>query len=201
MTYRGCSNDANGPFSTATPMRPGGTTSSLLSQIAYQPFGPVASWTQGSGALYYNYYRDYDPNTGRYIESDPIGLGGGINTYAYVGGNPVKLTDPLGLDLIPNRVYVPNTPVPTPPTPAICPARKTTTKKPATTPTSTSPATINAPTGSTITTTTITTPAGNSTTITITTPAGNSTTITITTPAGNSTTITTTGGPTTVTVR
>jgi RHS repeat-associated protein len=47
--------------------------------------------------LHHNGFRDYDPTTGRYIESDPIGLVGGINTYSYVNGNPVNFIGPKKL--------------------------------------------------------------------------------------------------------
>jgi uncharacterized protein RhaS with RHS repeats len=45
----------------------------------------------------YNNMRDYDPIVGRYVESDPLGLAGGMNTYAYVHDNPLSLFDLLGL--------------------------------------------------------------------------------------------------------
>jgi RHS repeat-associated protein len=76
-----------------------------------RPFGPTESET-GPAAnaqrfpgqlhdqeteLYYNYFRDYDPGTGRYIETDSIGLAGGLNTYGYVGGNPLSRIDITGL--------------------------------------------------------------------------------------------------------
>jgi RHS repeat-associated protein len=50
--------------------------------------------------LVYNIARDYAPDTGRYIESDLIGLEGGLNTYVYVNGNPIALSDPYGLAFI-----------------------------------------------------------------------------------------------------
>jgi RHS repeat-associated protein len=52
----------------------------------------------GETGLNYNYFRDYDGQTGRYTESDPLGLAGAsYSTYAYEGGNPVSGIDPLGL--------------------------------------------------------------------------------------------------------
>ncbi|MDN7879360.1 RHS repeat-associated core domain-containing protein [Burkholderia aenigmatica] len=60
--------------------------------------------------LHYNRHRYYDPNTARFISKDPIGLEGGFNAYAYVGGNPVSYVDPHGLQIVP---YIPS-PAPAP---------------------------------------------------------------------------------------
>lgn len=59
----------------------------------------------------YNYFRDYDPGTGRYDESDPIGLAAGLNTYAYADDNPFAIEDPTGTDGV---ILTPAGPLPVP---------------------------------------------------------------------------------------
>ncbi len=55
--------------------------------------------------LHYNMFRDYDPSSGRYVESDPIGLEGGLNTFGYALGNPIRNSDPKGL-FIPGIIII-----------------------------------------------------------------------------------------------
>lgn len=100
-----------------TPRAVTNASGQLLWQWDGEPFGATAanSNPSGQGAFVYNlrfpgqYYdvetgyhhngwREYDPTLGRYVQSDPIGLYGGLNTYSYVGGNPLAFSDFYGLD-------------------------------------------------------------------------------------------------------
>jgi len=57
---------------------------------------PGQYYDQETG-LHYNYFRYYDPMTGRYVTPDPIGLWGGVNLYSYVKNNPLMFIDRFGL--------------------------------------------------------------------------------------------------------
>ncbi|MEX0619325.1 MAG: RHS repeat-associated core domain-containing protein, partial [Pseudohongiellaceae bacterium] len=95
-----------------TPQRITDESQSIVWAGSYEPFGEVeetvaniennvrfpGQYEDGESKLHYNYFRDYDPTTGRYVESDPIGLNGGINSYEYAIGNPVTIEDYFGLN-------------------------------------------------------------------------------------------------------
>jgi RHS repeat-associated protein len=67
-----------------------------LGTFAYNLRFP-GQYSLNESGLFYNYFRDYDPQTGRYLESDPIGLDGGSwSTYSYVNNNPISRIDPFG---------------------------------------------------------------------------------------------------------
>jgi len=94
----------------ATPQKMTNSNGTVVWSADYKPFGEVNITTSDitnnlrfpgqyfdaeTGTLY-NYFRDYNPFTGRYIQADPIGLKGGLNPYRYVQ-NPINFVDPLGL--------------------------------------------------------------------------------------------------------
>ena len=79
------------PFGTTAPEEaPGG-----LAPVTLNLRLPGQYFDKESG-LSYNYFRDYDGTIGRYVQSDPIGLHGGLNTFLYVDGDPVSQVDPNG---------------------------------------------------------------------------------------------------------
>jgi RHS repeat-associated protein len=98
------------PDHLGTPQKMTDSNGALVWDAVYKPFGEAEQITGTAsnpqrfpGQVYdpetgfhYNYFRDYAPGLGRYVESDPIGLEGGLNSYMYVVANPVRLVDPTG---------------------------------------------------------------------------------------------------------
>lgn len=83
----------------------------LVAEFTWRAFGELSSYTgtvgldlrfpgqmlQAESGLYYNWFRQYDPTTGRYTQPDPLGLVDGPSCYAYVSSDPLQNVDPTGL--------------------------------------------------------------------------------------------------------
>jgi RHS repeat-associated protein len=113
FTFRYIHNDHLG-----TPQYATDDSGQIVWSASYKPFGEATvdedpdgdgtdyslnirfpgQYHDAESGLHYNYFRDYDPNVGRYIESDPIGLDGGLNTFVYAALNPLRYSDFYGLD-------------------------------------------------------------------------------------------------------
>ncbi len=89
--------DVNGTIVWKAAYLPFGEAQVLVESVVNNIRFPGQYFDVETG-LHYNWHRFYDPETGRYITADPIGLAGGMNLYAYVGGNPVNRIDPWGLN-------------------------------------------------------------------------------------------------------
>jgi RHS repeat-associated protein len=97
----------------ATPQKMTDGSGTVVWSADYKPFGEVTvtvstitnnlrfpgQYYDAETGLNYNYYRDYNPAIGRYIESDPIGLSGGMNLYVYAENQPINAVDPEGLQV------------------------------------------------------------------------------------------------------
>ena len=88
--------NSSGGVVWSTTYQPFGTTGVLNAVINQNLRFPGQNF-DAETSFNYNLNRDYMPNLGRYLETDPIGLDGGMNTYHYVRGNPFKYTDEWGL--------------------------------------------------------------------------------------------------------
>jgi RHS repeat-associated protein len=78
-------------------MESGSTAAQSLETHTGLGFAGAGTPTSAGGGYVYLRNRWYDPQTGRFLSQDPIGLAGGVNLYAYAGNNPVAYSDPFGL--------------------------------------------------------------------------------------------------------
>ncbi len=84
-----------GPYSSVIRV----TVNSLFTSAVFGFFGLAGQYYDDETGLHNNLFRYYDPSIGRYLRTDPIGLAGGVNLYAYVINNPLKFVDPWGLKI------------------------------------------------------------------------------------------------------
>jgi len=89
--------DQDGEIVWAADFSAYGLTARSLAQEVDNPIRFPGQYHDEESGLHYNRFRYYDPQVGRYVNQDPIGVIGGINTYAYVRNLPTRRADPLGL--------------------------------------------------------------------------------------------------------
>ena len=84
------------PFGTS----PSNENPAALGAFSF-PLRLPGQYADAESGIFYNHFRDYDSTIGRYVQSDPIGLDGGLNTYAYAASAPMMNIDPRGLFVLP----------------------------------------------------------------------------------------------------